>query len=319
MTSKTREIALIILIPIIYAFIIFFVYDFKWSRMYDMMSVTFFITLPYGVGVLAILMSNIEKVKKRNYRIFTPTLIVILFFLLTIILGFEGWACWIMLLPFLILSSILGGLTAGYFKINNHKRNQNLNLSLLVLIPLFLSPIESIIEFTPKVVATNTEIIIHANENDIWNNVTRVYNITKEEDSGYLSNFLGFPRPLFAELDTLSINGYRKATFTKGLVFNEIVTDYKDKQLMKFDIEANTFEIPSTTMDEHILIGGDYFDMIDGEYRLLKLADNKYKLILTSHFKVSTSFNWYSGFLGQLIMNDIQTNILKIVKQRSEI
>ncbi len=318
MTSKTKEIGYIILVPLIYAFIVFFIYDFKWSRMYDMMSVTFFITLPYGIGVLTILMSKIERVKKLNYRIFAPTLIVILFFILTIILGFEGWACWIMLLPFLILSSIFGGLTAGYFKIKQHKRNQNINVSLLVLIPLFFSPIESFIEFTPKIVETNTEIIIHANEKSIWNNVTRVYDITKKEDSGYLSIFLGFPRPLYAKLDTLSVHGYRKATFTKGLVFNEIVTEYEDNRLMKFDIKANTFEIPSTTMDEHILIGGDYFDMIDGEYRLEKLSENKYKLKLKSHFKVSTSFNWYAGFLGKLIMKDIQNNILNIVKHRSE-
>lgn len=318
MNSKKKEIGLIILVPIIYAFLIFFIYDFKWTRMYDMMSLTFFITLPYGVGVLSMLVSNIDNVKKLRYRITLPIIILFLFLGLTIIFGFEGWACWIMLFPILILSAIFGSLTAGYFKINQHKRKQRLNISLLVLIPLFFSPIESIIQFTPKVVETSTEIIIHANQNKIWNNVTRVYKITKKEDTGYLSKFLGFPRPLYAELDTLSINGYRKATFTKGLIFNEIVTIYKDKQLLKFDIKANTFEIPSTTMDKHILIGGDYFDMIDGEYQLLKISENKYKLKLKSHFKVSTSFNWYSGFLGRLIMNDIQTNILKIVKQRSE-
>ena len=318
MTNKTKEITSIFLVPIIYAFIIFIIYDFKWTKMYAMMSMTFFISLPYAVGVLTIFMSDIKKVKSIWYRIFQPWLILLVFLILTMAFALEGWACWLMLFPILGISASLGGLTAGYFKLNQYKRSQRLNLSLLVLIPLFFSPLESSIQINSKIVETKTEIIINANSTDIWNNVTRVYKITKKEDSGYLSRSLGFPRPLFAELDTLSVNGYRKATFTKGLVFNEIVTKYEDKKLMIFDIKANTYEIPSTTMDEHILIGGDYFDMIDGEYRLERITDRKYKLKLKSHFKVSTTFNWYSGFLGKIIMNDIQTNILKIVKKRSE-
>lgn len=319
MNPKVKELGLIISIPLLYAFVIFFLYDFDWSGIFDMMSVTFFVTLPYGVGVVTILMSDVAKLKSLRYRIFQPWLVLSIFLILTILFYIEGWACWLMLFPFLALSSSLGGLTAGYFKLKSYKRSQNLNVSLLVLIPLIFSPIESSIKFQPKIVETNTEIIIIvASASDIWKNVTRVYTITKEEDKGFLTNLLAFPRPVNAELDFLKVNGYRKASFTKGLVFHETVTDYVDEKLMKFNIEANTFEIPSTTMDEHILIGGDYFDMVDGKYELEKISEGKYKLKLQSHFKVSTSFNWYAGLLGKMIMNDIQTNILKIVKERSE-
>jgi len=318
MNEKFKEISLIILIPLFYAFIIFFIYDFNWNRMYDMMSLTFFITLPYGVGVLTILVSKIDKIKSIWYRLFSPWLVLSIFLFLTIVLAFEGWACWIMLFPFLAISSSIGGLTAGYFRLNKYKRQQKLNISLLFLIPLLFSPIESLISFPPSVFETNTEIIINAKDTEIWKNVTRVYKISKEEDKGFLTHLLGFPSPVNAELDSLAVDGYRKANFTKGLVFHETVTKYQDLKLMKFDIRANTFEIPSTTMDNHILIGGDYFDMIDGTYKLVRINDNTYVLKLQSHFKVITTFNWYSGFLGKMIMNDIQTNILKIVKSRSE-
>lgn len=73
-----------------------------------------------------------------------------------------------------------------------------------------------------------------------------------------------------ATLDKNEIGGYREAKFEKGLIFHETVTEYKYLEFMKFKIKANTYEIPSTTLDRHILIGGQYFDMLDGTYELKK-------------------------------------------------
>lgn len=87
---------------------------------------------------------------------------------------------------------------------------------------------------------------------------------------------------------------------------------------MSFTIKANPHEIPSTTMDEHILIGGDYFDVLNGTYELEKLNNETYRLHLFSHFKMNTHFNFYSGYWGTLIMKDIQNNILKVIKKRTE-
>lgn len=87
---------------------------------------------------------------------------------------------------------------------------------------------------------------------------------------------------------------------------------------MEFKIKANTFEIPSTTLDEHILIGGEYFDMLNGTYKLEQLSKNKYHLILYSNFSMKTTFNSYASIWGNWIMKDIQNNILQVIKKRSE-
>ena len=65
---------------------------------------------------------------------------------------------------------------------------------------------------------------------------------------------------------------------------------------MVFSIRANTYDIPSTTLDEHILIGGKYFDVLDGTYELEKLDENRYRLHLYSKFKMNTTFNFYAGW-----------------------
>src|SRR5699024_5190455 len=140
----------------------------------------------------------------------------------------------------------------------------------------------------------------------------------KKLDKGYLSQLLGFPRPLKAELNYEGVGAYREAIFSKGLVFHETVTKYIDNKKMVFKIQAYPHEIPSTTLDEHVVVGGDYFDVLNGVYKLEKLPNGKYRLHLYSSFKLNTTFNFYAGWWARWIMKDIQNNILQIQKKRAE-
>ena len=106
--------------------------------------------------------------------------------------------------------------------------------------------------------------------------------------------------------------------FSNGLVFHEKVTAYTHQQKMQFTIKANPQEIPSTTMDEHVVIGGNFFDVLNGTYELEKLSGNTYRLHLYSHFELTTTFNFYASWWAHWIMTDIQNNILQVVKYRAQ-
>ncbi|GEJ36775.1 hypothetical protein FPKKA176_contig00012-0158 [Flavobacterium psychrophilum] len=279
------------------------------------MTWTFFLLVPAGIGALFIYFSPIEKVKSIAYRILAPWIPIISVIALTIVIGLEGWACWIMISPLFLIFASIGGLIAGHFK---NKKNENLNISILVLLPFLIGPIENAIPRNAKTYTTYTSIEINSDAQTIWNNVTSVKEIKSNEDNSKLISWLGFPKPIKAELDTLAVGGYRKAIFQKGLIFNETVTKYENLKLMEFQIKANTYEIPSTTLDEHILIGGEYFDMLNGTYKLKKISTNKYNLILYSNFSMKTTFNSYASIWGNWIMKDIQNNILNVIKRRSE-
>jgi cytochrome c oxidase subunit 1 len=134
----------------------------------------------------------------------------------------------------------------------------------------------------------------------------------------HILGLLGMPRPLRAELDTLAVGGYRKAVFERGLVFHETVFEYEPLRRMAFSIRANPDEIPPMAMDEHVVIGGEYFDVLEGRYELEPLGPGRCRLHLTSRFVVSTSFNLYAGLWARWIMSDIQENILQVIRRRSE-
>jgi len=316
--SKLKTLLIAIAIPTLYAVTLRVIFGIKtWDELFGVMTVTFLFLLPTTVGALTVYLSSEENAKKHSYQVFAPWLPIFLFLVITIALEIEGWACWLMILPLFLIASTIGGFIGAYLKLR--RRNDKLNISILVLLPFIFSLIESLIETIPGTYKAYTYIDINAPAEKIWDNVTSVKEIKEDDDKGYLSNFLGFPRPVKAELNFEGVGAFREAKFTNGLVFNERVTEYIHNKKMVFTIQANTYDIPSTTLDEHILIGGDYFDVLNGTYEREDLGNGIHRLHLYSHFKMKTTFNFYAGWWGKWIMKDIQNNILKIEKERSEI
>jgi hypothetical protein len=304
-------------IPTIYALLLRYVFgQHSWNDVFNMMSITFLFLLPSTVGALTIYFSNIEKVKRLSFRFFAPWIPVFAFFIITLFFAIEGWPCILMILPIFLLAASIGGIIGGYFKLK--KRDNNVYVSILIILPLFISPIENYIGATTQPYKAYTYIDIDASADKIWDNVTRVREISKEQDKGWLTKLLNFPRPIKAELNYEGVGAYREAIFTNGLVFHETVTEYVDNKKMSFTIQALPHEIPLTTMDEHLVVGGKYFDVLNGTYELEKLNEKTYRLHLYSNFKLTTTFNFYASWWANGIMKDIQNNILQIEKYRAE-
>ncbi|MDF2457219.1 MAG: hypothetical protein K0R51_3212 [Cytophagaceae bacterium] len=307
----------LIILPTLYALLIRFVFgESAWEGLFGMMSISFLFVTPFVVGGLSVYFSKTEDVKLLAYRIFSPWIPIFAFFLITLTFAIEGWPCLIIILPIYLIAASIGGLIGGYYKLK--KRDNNLYVSVLVLLPLLISPVEQYIGAHSTPYKAYTYIDIKAPADKIWRNVTRVREIPKEQDKGWLTQLLNFPRPVKAELNYEGVGASREAIFTNGLVFHETVTEYIDQKKMSFTIKALPHEIPLTTMDEHLVVGGKYFDVLNGTYELEKLDQETYRLHLYSNFQLNTTFNFYASWWANNIMKDIQNNILQVEKQRAE-
>ncbi len=314
---KSSYILLALGLPTAYALLLRFIFGANtWGELFRVMSLTFLLMMPTILGILTVYLLPAEKARKTRYRLLVPWIPIFLFLVITILLSIEGFACWVMILPIFLITASIGGVIGGRLKMK--KSRNRLNLSLLVLFPFVLAPAESLLRTVTATYEAYTYIDIDAPAEMIWDNLTRVNAISESEDKGYLNRFLGFPRPLKAELNFEGVGAYREALFTDGLIFHETVTEYEDNRRMVFEIKAYPHEIPSTTLDEHIVIGGSYFDVLEGTYELEKLLNGKHRLHLFSTFSMNTHFNFYAGWWGKWIMRDIQNNILQIEKARSE-
>jgi hypothetical protein len=315
--SKSWLIALAV--PVAYALFMRIVFDLHPFRDFiKVMSISFFFTVPFGIGYLTVMLSSVESVKTRGYPALAPWAPIVVFLCLTLLLRIEGWACWIMILPVFLLFASLGGIIAGRRKLRKHNRSNKLQVSLIVALPFLIAPLEKLLPHLPTRYEAYTYADIRSPAEKIWNNVLRVRAIPEEADHGTLTRTLGFPRPIRAELNYAGVGGSRQAIFSKGLVFEEVVLDYEDQKRMHFSIKADPHDIPSTTMDKHVVIGGDYFDVLDGTYELQRLSDSVYRLNLYSHFTLKTTFNFYASWWAGWIMKDIQNNILRVIQTRCE-
>ncbi len=315
--QKLLNIVKVIFIPTGYAIVLRLFFGVSsWKELFSVMSISFLFCLPTIVGALVVYFSNEKNTNQTSYKVFAQWIPVFLFLFVSLGFGVEGWACWLMVLPLFLVAASVGGLIGGYFKMKD--KDNNVYVSILVLLPIFASPIEAMIGSIPGTYEAYTYIDIKAPADKIWKNVTRVKEIKESQDKGWLTKALGFPRPIKAELNFEGIGAYREAIFTNGLVFHETVSEYIDKKKMTFSIKAYPHEIPSTTMDEHVVIGGEYFDVLNGTYELEKLNATTNRLHLYSHFKLNTTFNFYASWWAKWIMKDIQNNILQIEKLRAE-
>lgn len=304
-------------IPVLYALAVIVIIDGNSSsNILSFMSMSFLLTMPAVMGFFTVYLAPPQKAAKTLFKVFSPWLPIILLLLVTVLFHMEGWACWIMILPLFLIVASIGGVVGAIF--NGRKHNRTLSVSIILLLPFLVSPAEQLISFIPGTYKAYTYTDIHAPAEKIWRNVTRVREIPVEQDKGWLTRALGFPRPVKAELNYLGVGAYREAIFTNGLVFHETVTDYRDNEKMVFSIKADPYDIPSTTLDKHVVIGGQYFDVLNGTYELEKLGENHYRLHLYSHFKLATNFNFYASWWAKWIMKDIQQNILQVEKFRAE-
>jgi hypothetical protein len=309
----------VLLIPVFYAGFTHILFNFYLLNQFtSVMSVGFLAGVPLAMGYLTVALSDRQTANNIWYSLFAPWVPILAFMGLTILFKTEGRACWIMILPVFFFFSSIGGIIARIVRRSQRDGSQKIQGAVVLFLPLLLSPLEKLLPDRPVRYEAYTCRDIRASPADIWSHVVRVSTIREEEDHGYLTRFLGFPRPLRAELNFTGVGGSRQAIFSKGLIFEEIVKEYNERRKMHFTIKADPNAIPPTAMDKHVVIGGQYFNVLDGTYMLETLNDSVCRLHLYSHFTLRTSFNVYAGWWAGLIMKDIQNNILRVIKTRCE-
>jgi hypothetical protein len=185
-------------------------------------------------------------------------------------------------------------------------------------LPLLMSGVEQ--RFLQQRDLRNVENVvdIQAEPSVVWKNIERVPRIDPAELQRSWSHAIGFPNPVEATLSQEGIGGVRHASFEGGVLFIETIDTWEPEHRLGFSIRAQTEQIPPTTLDEHVTVGGKFFDVLHGEYTLESLASGGTRLHLVSRHRVSTDFNWYAHLWTDAVMNDLQRRILLVVKNRSE-
>ena len=318
--GKILSIWTAIALALVYGLVAFFAFRYKvLSAFFWVMSLAYVFMVPFAIGAITIFFTD-RKVKHSSvFRAFVPWIPIASLVLLVAVFAWEGLICIVMIIPSFFGMATVGGLLYGYvLDQRSSSSTKNFVFVSLLILPFFLSSLEQQLPARDSFRQVQNSILIEAEAEKVWQNIIRVPKIQEEEHSFSFSHVMGFPRPVAASLTHEGLGGVRFASFEGNVLFVEMITDWQNLKSLTFNIAADPDSIPQKTLDEHVTVGGPYFDVLQGHYEIEILGPKQVRLNLSSTHRLSTHYNFYASWWTDWIMSDIQSYILKIIKRRAE-
>jgi uncharacterized protein YndB with AHSA1/START domain len=306
----TRPLLVGVVTGLVYAVILRGIAQLRWSSVASVMTLSFLFFSPAVLGFLTV---RPHPSPGWLFRIFVPWLPAMASLTFFFVVGWEGAICVVMALPVMLPMASLGGILGGIRAL----RRPSAGLAAAML-PLALTPLERGFPTPPRVHRLESAVTIAAPPAAVWEQIVEVPVISEAEQRPALYTRLGFPRPVSATIDRRAVGGVRRARFERGVLFLETVTHFEPLHRLRFTIAAQTDSIPPGTLDEHVTIGGPYFDVLTGEYTIEQRPDGGVVLHLASELRLSTHFDFYAALWVDSVMRSIQENILGVVRARAE-
>lgn len=287
---------------------------------YTIYSITFVFVVPLFVAVIPFLVAWKEmKGSMRRYFMY-PFCSGLLFGTIALSTRLEDVVCIIILgMPFIAGAGTVGlvlGLALEKMDVFKRKKNSKM-YSLVLLIPLFLNPLESMLPSPEKEYEVKREIRIHASQEKIWRNIIEVPEIKEEEYENSFFNYIGVPRPVQSRLETIDGKQYRVGYFSDELKLVETIAEKDSLKYVAFDIHMNKSQLRDLPMDKHIL-QSDFFTFKTISYTLKPVSKDSVLLILTCRYRIESKMNLYADFWAGQVIGDFENNLLKALKKKLE-
>ena len=278
------------------------------------MMATFVVLVPVLVGVF-----TVHAVRHRPpsllFALFGPWVPTIAFAIGTGLVMIEGSICIVMALPIFCIVSSFGGLLCWIIlKFTDVPRG---GMNALLVLPLLLAWPESQWPLEDALVRSEAAVHVAAPPEVVWGLINHATAIQPAEMSAGLAYRIGLPYPVEAITHESASGRVRKLRWAGGVAFDEPITAWDENRYIawRYDFDAKSF--PPGTLDEHVLIGGNYFDLVDTSYRLVP-ENGGTRLEIVVDYRVSTHFNWYAAAVGRLLVDDASRTILRFYQRRAE-
>ncbi len=320
-TRKVRKTAAIAIAAILLIYAGFFrlAFDMDWLKgSGGVVSMSFIFAVPFACGALSIALGRLAK--SDSFLIFgfiVPLFTIIFGLCLCLVAGIEAIICIIMAAPILLVAVVLGSLIA-HTLLPKHEKAWYLQVTICIFLPFLAAWFESALHWPSETKSITNIIDIEAPAETIWPLIASVSAIHPSEIRDSWIYKIGFPKPIAATLDHHGVGGIRTATFERDVSFFEVITRWDPQRSLAFSIEADPAFIPATSFDQHIIVGGRFYDVLDGTYRIETIGKNTSRLHLTSNHRLSTRFNSYASWWSVQIMDQIQGSILEVIRSRAE-
>jgi hypothetical protein len=282
-----------------------------------LLMLCFLLLVPMALG--AVTTHFTPATAPKSWRtVWGPFVTVMLFLFMALLFHLEGMICVLIISPLFLITSYIGSVLYLLFTDDKPDKDKTYTVAAFVLLPFLLAPLESQFAAPTTLRRVENTVLIQAPTSVVWQHIIRVPPIQAPDLGPSLVDKIGFPRPVEATLTHEGVGGVRHATFERGVEFIETVDVWEPQRRLSFSIVPNTATIPPTTFDEHVTVGGRFFDVLRGTYELVSAGPGQTRLVLYSQQRLSTRINPYAGLWTNYVMSEIQRRILEVIRRRCE-
>ncbi|MFS2163702.1 SRPBCC family protein [Variovorax sp. Varisp62] len=285
------------------------------GKPYSAMLASFVYFVPAVCGAVTVYMA--ERIERRNwwYYIWAPWVATSLFVGGTLLVFIEGLICAIVIVPLFATMGSVGGLAMGIVcRVTNWPKQAIYSFAML---PLVLGAIEPQLPNPDRFSNTSRALFIAAPAERVWHELNAASDIRPAEVGDAWAYRIGVPMPVSGVTVDTPEGRVRQVQWQKNVHFEEVITEWEPNRLLKWRFRFSPDSFPAGALDDHVMIGGQYFDLHDATYTLTP-RDGGTELRVAVSWRLSTSFNWYADRVMHLLLDDASENILRFYKARSE-
>lgn len=282
---------------------------------YSAMLSSFIIGSPVVAGVVTVYVAELSARRSWGYYVGAPMLAMAICVLAALAITIEGLICAIVIVPLFAMVAGLAGLAMGAIcRVTKWPRRTM--VSCLALLPLALGSFEQHVPRAQDWRVQDREILVEAPPDQVWRALVDTRDITREEVGDAWMYRIGVPVPENGVGDFRDGEHLRHITMGKGIHFDQVATEWRPGERVSWRYRFSEDSFPAGALDDHVRIGGHYFDLGETTYSLARDGAGT-RLTMRMRYRVSTHFNWYAAPVADLLVGDFAERILTFYARRA--
>ena len=275
----------------------------------------FIFLAPLVVGMVTVYLAERQRRRSAYYHARAGFFATMLFVAGTLLILIEGLICAIVIVPMFGLLGMLGGLLMGW--VCRATRWPKQTLYAFSALPLLLALAGAHLPPRTGIGSIERSRVVHASPAAVWATLNDVRDISPREMDDALARRIGVPMPLSGTTRDTPDGKVRESRWGSQVHFDEVMQAWEPERYMRFTYRFAPDSFPRAALDDHVVIGGHYFDLLDTEYEL-QPEGPRTRLTTRVRYRISTHFNFYADWVAQLLLGNLSEVGLRLYATRSE-
>jgi uncharacterized protein YndB with AHSA1/START domain len=281
----------------------------------NVMMASFTLLVPIAVGAVTVFTAELSKRRTWRFYFWSAAIANMLFVMGTFIILVEGLICTILAAPlFAIIGGVAGLVTGAVCRRSGHAPPMVLSVTAL---PLLGGVLEHHSPLPDRVDTVTTVRVVNASPEQLWQAISLAEDIRPEElDSAWMYR-IGVPLPHSAITVERADERVRHIEMGKDIAFDQVIVEWEPARRVRYTYRFTADSFPPRALDDHVRIGGDYFDLLDTEYSLEPVPGGT-RMTARMGYRVSTNFNWYARFVARVLVGNFETTAIEFYARRAK-